>query len=355
VWDFNLNGISQVGGSLLVENTTISGDTTYPARNHIQAKNGIQTSNGTTAPTTFLMNNTISNFRYAGPGNYTAAGLLALSGTITATGNTFNNTDVAVVGSVDPWVGGTAHITLADTTFNDNNDTFVRVSNGSTIINHEAIQGDKIRFTHSGGTYNGMNVPLAPSESGSVADFKDAGTLPPGSAVVTFIGPAGTSFNLDGKTGNPLVIWAANDHEMEAFPTATRPGHTLTGWREVGGAAIPSPTATTPYIFTGSITIEPVWQRTPTGGNNTPPRPPADPDDPEYPPPSLPFTDVYNNAWYYGYIWHVFNYDVMQGISETAFYPHANFNRAMVAATLYRMLAGPAAEFPYEYHRQVFN
>jgi len=76
----------------------------------------------------------------------------------------------------------------------------------------------------------------------------------------------------------------------------------------------------------------------------------------ERPVSSLPFTDVSSNNWFYPYVSHVFENGIMQGTTATTFAPSANFSRAMVVATLYRMVhGGTAREIPYARNRTVFS
>ena len=55
---------------------------------------------------------------------------------------------------------------------------------------------------------------------------------------------------------------------------------------------------------------------------------------------SLPFTDVSTNAWYYPYVQTVYERDMMQGTSMSAFSPHGSFSRAQIVATLFRVHTG---------------
>lgn len=71
---------------------------------------------------------------------------------------------------------------------------------------------------------------------------------------------------------------------------------------------------------------------------------------------TLPFGDVRDSDWFYDAVRYVFENNVMQGISDNAFAPNNNFSRAMVAATLYRMVhGGTSAEVPYVRNRQIFD
>ena len=74
------------------------------------------------------------------------------------------------------------------------------------------------------------------------------------------------------------------------------------------------------------------------------------------PPQPLPFTDVADTNWFYPYVRHVADNNIMQGTTATTFDPTANFSRAQVVATLYRIThGGPAREFPYADNRVVFD
>jgi len=70
----------------------------------------------------------------------------------------------------------------------------------------------------------------------------------------------------------------------------------------------------------------------------------------------LPFTDVLTTDWFYGYVRYVFENRIMQGLDENTFAPNANFSRAMVVATLYRMVhGGTAHDNPYIQNRVIFR
>jgi len=70
----------------------------------------------------------------------------------------------------------------------------------------------------------------------------------------------------------------------------------------------------------------------------------------------LPFSDVNSNNWFYPYIRHVFENNIMQGTTTTTFAPNTNFSRAQVVATLYRMAhGGTAREIPYARNRNIFS
>ena len=80
-----------------------------------------------------------------------------------------------------------------------------------------------------------------------------------------------------------------------------------------------------------------------------------------YPPPPpplppLPFTDVSPGDWFYPYVHYVYSNSIMIGTTRATFDPHRNVSRAMVVATLYRMVhGGTAQEFPYRNNRPIFN
>lgn len=60
--------------------------------------------------------------------------------------------------------------------------------------------------------------------------------------------------------------------------------------------------------------------------------------------PSLPFTDLDENAWYYPAVQYVFEHEMMLGTSDTAFSPSGKLSRAMVAQILYNLEGRPAVE-----------
>ena len=55
------------------------------------------------------------------------------------------------------------------------------------------------------------------------------------------------------------------------------------------------------------------------------------------PEPSMPFTDVSENDWFYGAVQYVYDNDMMNGVSATSFAPNSNLTRAMMAAVLYNL------------------
>ena len=68
------------------------------------------------------------------------------------------------------------------------------------------------------------------------------------------------------------------------------------------------------------------------------------------------FTDVASGNWFYPYVRFVYGQGVMQGTTGTRFAPSTNFSRAMVVATLYRMVHGNTArEIPYANNRARFS
>jgi len=74
------------------------------------------------------------------------------------------------------------------------------------------------------------------------------------------------------------------------------------------------------------------------------------------PPGRTHFNDVWLDDWFHDAVEFAYTHNIMQGTSSTAFAPRANFSRAQVVATLYRMEhGGTAREIPYAYNRPVFN
>lgn len=55
------------------------------------------------------------------------------------------------------------------------------------------------------------------------------------------------------------------------------------------------------------------------------------------PEPSMPFTDVSENDWFYGAVQYVYDNDMMNGVSANSFAPNSNLTRAMMAAVLYNL------------------
>jgi len=242
--NFNNQGIQQVGRNLLVQNTTIIGSA---QNHHLRAKSGIQISPGSVSTT--LIGNTISDFRFTADGAV-SSGVLIFDGTITAKGNTFNNTDVGIIAS-GSW--GNPNVTLSDTSFNDatalDTDVFIRIEGGdggngvhATITNHNAIWADRVSFPFGGGIYNNALV----TTPGNAADQKNEGTLRDISpSIITFYYPSdfgeGTlQLQLSNIMGNRiadrLVVWAAADGYIREFPTSASPGHIVYGWRDFAHA-----------------------------------------------------------------------------------------------------------------------
>lgn len=58
----------------------------------------------------------------------------------------------------------------------------------------------------------------------------------------------------------------------------------------------------------------------------------------------LPFTDVGEQAWFYGAVAYVYENNLMNGTSATLFTPNGSTTRAMVVTTLWRMEGQPKAE-----------
>ncbi|MCL2588006.1 MAG: S-layer homology domain-containing protein [Oscillospiraceae bacterium] len=152
-------------------------------------------------------------------------------------------------------------------------------------------------------------ITLPPGSDVEVGDNGDITvSVPPG-------GPGGTITNPDGTPGGTIppgggaVIDPDNPGDIEIIqpPVVTPPGG---GGGGGGGAPTPSPTPT--------------------------PTPPA---------PDFPFTDVPENAWYRPYVEQVWEMELMNGVSDTEFAPHANLSRAMTATILYRLAGEPAVSF----------
>lgn len=55
------------------------------------------------------------------------------------------------------------------------------------------------------------------------------------------------------------------------------------------------------------------------------------------PEPSMPFTDVSENDWFYGAVQYVYDNDMMNGVSANSFAPNSNLTRTMMAAVLYNL------------------
>ena len=262
VRDFNNEGIGQVGGNLLVYETTILGDA---ANSHLQAKNGIQISDGNVPAITTLTNNTISGFRFTGSG-WTATAILLMGGTATLEGNTISDSQVAIAATLPPWAlsDPPPQVILEDTNFEDSNDTFIRITNGSIVDNDVTIPADRIFFgtgdVSDGGTYNGMSV----TDVGSAADLNAAGLLA-GSLIVTFECDATnpeTAFTAGNVTDNPLAVWTAiagvTLGDVIADIEIERVGYTLEGWVDENDDEI-----LLTFVLVGPVTVHPVWEPVP--------------------------------------------------------------------------------------------
>jgi len=239
VRNFNRQGITIMGGQLLVENTVISG--MYP-RAGIPAQNGFQIFGGQTT----LIGNTISDFRWPSAGTL-STGILAMGGTVTLEdGNVFSNNEVAISASYDLWSAATGTVISNDSVFDDDNDLFIRLHNGATVTNNDAIPADMIWFTDTGGTYNGITVTPGAGGSGTAEDV-----APSNSALVSFYHADGL---LNGEA-DTITIWAPMNNIITEFPTATHSDYGFRGWVEYGTANEVS----LPFTVVSSITLEPVW------------------------------------------------------------------------------------------------
>ena len=119
------NAIDQLGGHLLVENSTLI---SWTADENIRAKNGVVVRPGSL--TTTLTGNTFSNFRFTGAPTPSGISVMILGGTTTMTGNVINNSDRAV--HVD---GATTILNTQNTTFIGNDENYV-AADGGTINNN---------------------------------------------------------------------------------------------------------------------------------------------------------------------------------------------------------------------------
>jgi len=268
--NFNNQGIQQVGGNLLVQNTQIISSA---PNNHLRARTGIQISPGSVSTT--LIGNTISDLRFTGAGA-TASGIVAFDGMVIAEGNTFTNSDVAIIAS-GSW--GSPNLTLADTNFDDDaaldTDIFIRLEGGTnaTVTNHCAIWADRVHFAFGGGRYNGSLV----TSTGDAATMKADGALPveiPFPAIVSFYYPGSTQDMLQlqlpniigNRVANRLVVWAAVDGYVRLFPAAVPLGYTIHGWRDFAYLGEEPTRLPEPLPVDEPITIVPM---TPTAFNVT--------------------------------------------------------------------------------------
>jgi len=68
------------------------------------------------------------------------------------------------------------------------------------------------------------------------------------------------------------------------------------------------------------------------------------------PQPTHPFTDINPNTWYHNAVQHVFQNEIMNGTSATAFSPQSSLNRAMVATVLSRIGDNSSISFRPIFH-----
>lgn len=62
---------------------------------------------------------------------------------------------------------------------------------------------------------------------------------------------------------------------------------------------------------------------------------------------ALPFTDVPEDAWFYGYVLEIYNYGIMTGLTSDKFGPSEDLSRGQFATILYRM-SGEEPKVPYQ-------
>ncbi len=58
----------------------------------------------------------------------------------------------------------------------------------------------------------------------------------------------------------------------------------------------------------------------------------------------LPFTDVADDAWYNDDVYYVYKHGLMNGVTDTLFYPNSTGTRAQVVTVLYRMSGSPSVD-----------
>lgn len=121
--------------------------------------------------------------------------------------------------------------------------------------------------------------------------------------------------------------------------------------------AVANGTATITATVGGhSATCTVTVTRRSTGGGGSSYRPSTRPsnggtvniDDPDVPLTERPFlfTDVTESDWYYEGVKYVFDKEMMNGITDTAFAPQSTTTRGMIATILYRLEGSPAVETP---------
>lgn len=62
---------------------------------------------------------------------------------------------------------------------------------------------------------------------------------------------------------------------------------------------------------------------------------------------ALPFTDVPEDAWFYGYVMEIYHYGIMTGLTYDTFGPNEDLSRGQFATILYRM-SGEEPKVPYQ-------
>ena len=133
----------------------------------------------------------------------------------------------------------------------------------------------------------------------------------------------------DGANGTEHSI-TTKDGETITLSVPTRSGYTLTGWKDESGEV-----CTGTMKVTGGATLTAQWSKKSSGTVTPTPTPTPEPE-------GLPFMDINEEQWFYEAVRYVYDAELMNGVSETAFAPDDTLSRGMVATVLHRLAGAPA-------------
>lgn len=139
-----------------------------------------------------------------------------------------------------------------------------------------------------------------------------------GSAVTTYT----LTFDTNGGTAIAKVTKNKGTTITLSDYTTSREGYTFAGWYADEGLT----DKVTSITLNANKTVYAKWTE----------NVPVEPD------PTVPFTDVNEGDWFYDAVCYVYENDMMNGVSETAFAPNATTSRAMIVTILYRLEKEPA-------------
>ena len=135
--------------------------------------------------------------------------------------------------------------------------------------------------------------------------------------------------NGESATCNTDYYYYKTGEALGKLPVPKWEGHVFSGWysEPEGGELF---TEATLAPATRNYTVHAHWDEQ---------EKPVDPD-----PPAEGFTDVPETAWYYKGVTAMVEADIFRGVSETEFLPSGTMNRAMMVTALYRLMGEPATE-----------